>query len=131
MPNISTDQLLPTAPLHWTSIMHYLVLAVAIFTLVTSGDKASILHILILAALALLTGADLYINRMPMPRVFVFVIRVLILGIPIIMAGMSPTEQTRSLSVVTAIFAAPILVMTFFSCMIPFLGDPRIASWCK
>ena len=111
--------------------MHYLVLATAIFTLVTSGDKASIIYILILATLALLTGADLYINRMPMPRVFVFVIRVLILGIPIVLAGMSPTEQTRSLSLVTAIFAAPILVITFFSCMLPlFLADPRIEVWC-
>jgi hypothetical protein len=131
MPDITVAQLLPTAPLHWTSILHYLVLALAIFTLVTSGDKASILYILILATLALLAGADLYINRFPMPHVFIFIMRVLILGIPLILAGISPTEQTRSLSVVTALLAFPILVMTFFSCWIPFLGDPRIMSWCK
>ncbi len=131
MPNITTDQLLPTAPLNWTSILHYIVLAAAIFTLVTSGDKASILYILILGALALITGADLYIDRFPMPRVFIFIIRVLILGIPILLAGMSPTEQTRNLSAFTAVFAFPILAITFFSCMIRFLGDPRIMSWCK
>ncbi len=131
MPNVTTDQLLPTAPLNWTSILHYIVLFAAIFTLVTSGDKASILYILVLGALALLTGADLYINRLPMPRLFVFITRVLIVGIPIMLAGMSPTEQTRNLSVVTAIFAFPILVMTFFSCWIPILADPRIVSWCK
>lgn len=131
MPDITVAELLPTQPLHWTSIIHYIVLFLALFTLVTSGDKASILYILILAALALFTGADLYINRFPMPRLFVFIIRVLILGIPIILAGLSPTEQTRNLSVVTAIFAFPILVMTFFSCWIPFLADPRIVSWCR
>lgn len=130
MPNIPTEQFLPTAPLHWTSIIHYIVLILAIFTLVTSGDKASILYILILGALALLTGADLYINRLPIPRLFIFITRVLIVGIPIILAGLSPTEQTRNLSVVTAIFALPILVITFLSCVIPFLADPRIVSWC-
>lgn len=131
MPNISTADLLPTAPLNWISILHYIVLMIAIFTLITSGDKASILNILVLGALALLAGADLYIDRFPMPRLFVFIIRVLIVAIPIIMAGMSPTEQTRNLSIVTAVLAFPILFVTFFSCMIPFLGDPRIMSWCR
>ncbi len=130
MPHIPTEQLLPTYPLHWTSILHYIILALALFALVTSGDKASILNILILAALALLTGADLYIDRINMPRLVIFIIRVLMLGIPLIMAGMSPTEQTRNLSVVTAVFSFMILVITFFTCVIPFLGDPRIASWC-
>jgi hypothetical protein len=130
MPNITPAQLLPIHPLHWTSIMHYLVLAAAIFTLITSGDKTSILNILIIASLALLTGADLYIDRFPMPRVFIFIMRVLILGIPILMAGMAPTEQTRNMSVLTAVIAFPILFVTFFSCVIPWLGDPRIMSWC-
>jgi hypothetical protein len=131
MPNITANQLLPSFPLHWTSILHYIVMAIAIFTLVTSGDKASILNILILGALAMFTGADLYIDRISMPRLVIFVVRVLILGIPLIMSGMSPTEQTRNLSIVTAVFAFPILAITFFSCVIPFLGDPRIMSWCK
>jgi hypothetical protein len=130
MPNITPAQLLPIQPLHWTSIVHYLVLAAAIFTLITSGDKTSILNILIIASLALLTGADLYVDRFPMPRVFIFIMRVLILGIPILMAGMAPTEQTRNMSVLTAVIASPILFVTFFSCVIPWLGDPRIASWC-
>lgn len=130
MPNITAAQLLPTNPLHWTSILHYLVLALAIFSLVTSGDKASILHILILAMLALLTGADLYVDRISIPRLFVFIIRVLIMAIPLIMAGMAPTEQTRNISILTAVFAIPILFITFFSCVIQWLGDPRILSWC-
>ncbi|MBN1310906.1 MAG: hypothetical protein JXB30_05745 [Anaerolineae bacterium] len=129
--NISTADLMPTAPLHWTSILHYIVLVSALFLLITSGDKASLLHIFILAALALVTGADLYIDRLEMPRLFIFIFRVLILGIPLILTGISPTEQTRSFSVFTAIVAAPILAMTFFSCVVPFLGDPRIMSWCK
>jgi hypothetical protein len=78
----------------------------------------------------LLTGADLYVDRFPMPRLFIFIIRVLILGIPILMAGMAPTEQTRNMSVLTAVLAFPILFVTFFSCVIPWLGDPRILSWC-
>jgi hypothetical protein len=131
MPNISANMLLPSYPLHWTSILHYIVMAIALFALVTSGDKASILNILVLAFLALLTGADLYIDRINMPRLFIFLIRVLILAIPLIMAGMAPTEQTRNLSVVTAILAFPILLVTFFSCIIQILGDPRIMSWCN
>jgi hypothetical protein len=34
------------------------------------------------------------------------------------------------MSVLTAVIAFPILFVTFFSCIIPWLGDPRIASWC-
>jgi hypothetical protein len=130
MPNFTTDQLLPTAPLNWISILHYIVLLLTIFTLVTSGDKASILYILILGTLALVAGADLYIDRFPMPRLFIFIMRVILVGVPIMLAGMSPTEETRNLSVVIAIFAFPILVMTFFSCWIPLLADPRIKAWC-
>ncbi|MBN1428143.1 MAG: hypothetical protein JXB07_07145 [Anaerolineae bacterium] len=130
MPNIDIADLLPTAPLHWTSILHYAVLLSALFLLITSGEKASLLHILIMAALALLTGADLYIDQFPISRLFVFIGRVLILGIPLILAGISPTEQTRSFSVLTAILAFPILAITFLTGVLgsPF-GDPRILAW--
>jgi hypothetical protein len=131
MPHINANALLPTAPLQWTSILHYIVLVSALFILITSGDKASIFYILILATLALLTGADMYVDRLAIPRLFIFIIRVLILGIPLILAGISPTEQTRSLSGLTAFLASPILAVTFFTCFLGDLGDPRLVSWCK
>jgi hypothetical protein len=131
MPHISAAELLPTGPLQWTSILHYIVIVSTLFILITSGDKASVFYILILGSLALITGADLYVDRFGIPRLFIFIFRVLILGIPLILSGISPTEQTRSLSGMTAFLASPILAVTFFTCFLGDWGDPRLVSWCR
>jgi hypothetical protein len=78
MPNFEWSMLIPFAPLHWTTIVHYLILAGTLFVLVASQSNVSIFYIFFLAALAICTGADLYSNVIPgMPR---FVILCFALG---------------------------------------------------
>jgi hypothetical protein len=45
---------------------------------------------------------------------------------------MGPTEATRSMSVVIAILALPILVSTFVTCSVDIVADPRlrVMGWC-
>ncbi len=133
MPNIPIDQLIPSYYLNWTSILHYLILIGTLYMLVTSGDKTPLLYIIVLGVQALLTGADLYIDKISIPSIFVFLTRVGIVAIPIVMAGWSPTENARSAGVTIAILGAPILALTFLTCTLGLpLGDPRIVAlgWC-
>jgi len=130
MPDIAISEFLPMAPLHWTSIMHYLVLLTAIISLLGSGDEAPMIYVLALLAVALLTAVSLYLNFLPMPRIFVFLIRVIMLALPLALAGMGPTETTRQFGIIMALVAAPIIAITLFGCALGFFGDPRIAFWC-
>ena len=131
IPQVEFADILPYAPLHWTSIAHYLVLIMALVMLMASGDKSPIAYLLILAFLALITGADMYIGKFQIARLLVFTLRVFMLGIPIVIAGISPTEESRGLGIMTAACALPIFAVTFFTCILPVkLGDPRIIYWC-
>ena len=132
MPNIDPSIFYPTAPLNWITILHYLILLATVYMLVTSGEKTPLLYIMVLAFQALCAGASMYIDRVTVLPVFAFLTRVGIVGIPLILAGWSPTENTRAAGVGTAFLGAPVLAMTFLSCLIPFLADPRIINmgWC-
>ena len=132
MPNVSLSIFYPTAPLNWISILHYLFLLATIYMLVTSGEKTPILYIMILGLQALSGGASLYIDKVLIAPLFAFLIRVLMVAIPLVLAGWSPTENTRSAGVMTAIIALPVLAMTFLSCTISVIADPRIINmgWC-
>jgi hypothetical protein len=123
---------LPYAPLHWVSIMHYLVLIGTIAMLMSTGDQTPTLFLFVLAIQGLLTGASLYANFFSIVLLFIWLARVAIFAIPIIIAGMGPTEETRSMSIFIVIMAAPILVSTFVTCSIPFAADPRLLAlnWC-
>lgn len=129
--NIELSQLIPLWPLHWTSIMHYILILGTLAILFLSGENTSIIFLVILAVLALLTGADLYIGKYEVPRIIIFVFRVFMFGIPLVLAGISPTEETRTMGLIAAAIALPIFVITFFTCLLPWgLGDPRILIWC-
>ncbi len=133
MPNISLSVFYPTAPLNWISILHYLILIATIYMLVTAGEKTPLLYIIVLGAQALATGASLYIDKVTLAPLFAFLTRVMMVAVPLILAGWSPTENTRSAGVMTAIIASPILAMTFLSCTIRIIADPRIINmgWCQ
>ncbi len=131
MPEVQFSNLVPPYPLHWTTILHYLALLGVVAILTASGDKATVLFTLVLAVLALALGADLYSNMLRLPRVFIFLLRVIIFTLPIVIAGMAPTEESRSLGFLAAILGLPLLGLTFLTCILgPTLGDPRIWSWC-
>ena len=132
MPNVDLTVFLPTAPLNWISILHYLILLATIYMLVTAGEKTPLLYIIVLSVQALFAGASLFIDRVTVLPVFAFLTRVGIVAVPLVLAGWSPTENTRSAGVLTAILGAPVLAMTFLSCTIRILADPRIINmgWC-
>src|SRR5690349_3968027 len=133
MPNFSFAALTPTAPLNWISILHYIVLLATVYMLVTAGEKTPLLYIIVLGLQAMCVGASLYIDKVQIARLFAFLFRVGMVAIPLVLAGWSPTENTRSAGVMTAILAAPVLAMTFLSCLIPIIADPRIYNmgWCS
>lgn len=132
MGNFPLEELIPLFPLHWTTIIHYLLLLGAIFMLTVSGDQASIIFTAVLALFALMVAADLYSHLLNIDRLFIFLIRVLILALPIIFAGMAEVEEVRQISVVLAALAVPIIVMTFLTCWLgPSIGDPRVWGWCS
>lgn len=132
IPDIPITDLIPPYPLHWTTILHYLLLLGTIAMLTASAERSSLIFTLIMAAFALIVGADLYLNLLPMSSMFVLLLRMGMFGVPIVLAGMAPTEQARNIGVVLAILSAPILALTFLNCLIPYapLTDPRIISWC-
>lgn len=131
MPEIQLSDLVPSYPLHWTTILHYLALLSVIAILTAARDKATVLFTLVLAVLALALGADLYSNLLRISRIFIFLLRVVIFALPIVIAGMAPTGESRSLGFLAAILGLPFLVLTFLTCILgPAMGDPRIWQWC-
>jgi hypothetical protein len=123
--------LIPIAPLHWTSILHYVILLGALVILVSSQSDVSLAFIFWLAALALVTAGDLYSNLIAIPRFVIFMFRVGIVGIPLILSGIAPSDDTRGLAVVLGVLGFALFAMIFLTCFIPFLGDPRIVGWCR
>ncbi len=123
--DLAINQLIPPFTWHWTTILHYLLLLGTIALLTTASDKASLLFTLVIAALALLIGVDLYASLIQIPRLFFFLIRIVIFAVPVISAGMGGTEATRQLSVGLAILSFPLLVLPFASGFLGPIGDPR------
>ncbi len=132
MPNIDPSVMLPFAPLHWTSILHYILLLGTLFILVSSQSDVSLIFIFILGLLALVTGADLYANLLGMPRFVIFMLRTAMFGLPMLLGGLSPSESTRGVAIIIGLVAGlPLFAVIFLTCMIPFLADPRLVYWCR
>lgn len=131
MPDLDYTRLIPYAALHWTTILHYLVLLGALVMLFFSGEEAGMIFILAVALLALLTGLDLYIGFVNPIRVIVFFIRTGIFVLPVVTAGTAKREEIRVIGGLTAFVAMPLLALTFLSCVLgPPFADPRIWHWC-
>ena len=131
MGNFPVQELIPVYPFHWTTILHYLLLIGAIVMLTISGDQASILFTIVLAIFALLVAADLYSQLLGIDRLFIFLIRIIFFGLPIVIAGMADVEEVRQVGALLAVLSLPILVMTFLTCWLgPSIGDPRVYGWC-
>jgi hypothetical protein len=126
------SEFIPMAPLHWTSILHYILLLGALFMLMASGDDAPIIYLIVLAIMGILLGVDLYLNLFHLGQVVIFVVRVCIFAIPALIGGLGPTEETRAAGIGLAAFAGlPLLAVTILTCILGNLGDPRISYWCK
>jgi len=129
MPNIALQQIIPPDPWHWTTIFNYLLVLVALGTLVTAGgdDETPLSFLFSLAVLAAMVGLNLYIPFFPIPIFFIFFYRVAMFAIPVILAGLSPTESSRQLGVLMSVIAFPLFIMIFGNPYVPlFLKDPRL-----
>ena len=122
--------LLPRYPLHWTTIIHYVLLLSALVILTIASDKAGVFFTILLAIFALTVGANMYSYLLSVPRFFIFLLRVVILGLPLVIAGMGELEEVRAVGFFMGALALPLLVSTFVGCWFPVLNDPRIAYWC-
>ena len=116
----------PGGWLHYLNILHYLLLLGGILLLGASGSKSPLLFIIVTAVLMLITAADLYSNLLGLSLFIVFLMRVGMFGIPVVIAGLGPTERARGLGILVAILAFPILVALFLGAWFPILSDPRL-----
>jgi hypothetical protein len=107
------------------------ILLGALVILISSQSDVSLAFIFFLAALALVTAGDLYSNLIAIPRFLIFTFRVAMVGVPLILSGIAPSDDTRGLAVILSIVGFALFAVVFLTCMIPFLGDPRIAGWCR
>lgn len=131
MPAIQFADLIPLYPLHWTTIIRYVALLIALGILIFAGDEANIMFTLVLAMFAIVIGADLYSPMLHVSRLFIFLIRVLTLALPLVIAGMAPTEGTRGMGFILVAIGIPLLGLMFLTCVFgPTLGDPRVWGWC-
>ena len=134
MPDLTSlpiQAFLPVHPLHWTSIDHYLILLSALAILMLSGEDISMGFLIVLAVYALSAGMSLYINFFPIPQFLIFAVRTAVFALPLALVGFSPSEDTRSISIISAVFAFPVFLMTFINCILPHsFADPRILFWC-
>ena len=127
MPNIAWEQFIPSFPLHWTTIIHYLILVIAIILLTISGDKVGIIYTILLGVVALAVGIDLYFNKIGLLAIVVFFGRLVMVGVPIVIVGMADNEQARALAIVMTALGLVLLVLFFASfCIGPVIGDPRV-----
>ncbi len=132
MPNIEPSAFIPWHPLHWTSIFHYILLLAALFILMSSRSDVSIIFILFLGLLAMVTGADLYAERLGFVGCFaLFLFRTGMVALPLLLAGLSPSEETRAVALVTGLgVGVPLFFAMFLGYFIPFLADPRFNLVC-
>ncbi len=131
MPSIDPSLLIPVAPLHWTSILHYLILLGALAILVGSQSDVSLFFIFALATLALITGGDLYANLINLPRFLIFMFRVGMVGIPFLLAGFASNQELRGIAILVGIMGFVLFTLIFLSCLVPLMADPRIIGWCR
>lgn len=130
MPDIDPQIFVPYKPLHWTSIIHYLVLLGALYILVASQSNVTIPFLILVSVLAFCTVASLYSANIPgVPELFVFIFRTLMVGLPFTIAGITKQEDLRGVGVILGILASLLFLSMLLVCSPP-IGDPRLYRWC-
>src|SRR5688500_14649547 len=96
MPDIDPQIFIPYRPLHWTSIIHYLVILGSLYILIASQSNVTIPFLILVSALAIATAASLYAANIPgLPAIFIFIFRTLVVGLPFTIAGITKQEDLR------------------------------------
>jgi hypothetical protein len=131
MPEIDPQIFVPFRPLHWTSIVHYLVILGALYILIASQSNVTIPFLMLVSSLAFCTVASLYAANIPgIPAIFVFIFRTLVVGLPFTIAGITKQEDLRGVGVILGVLGLFLFMSMLLVCSPP-LGDPRLAGWCN
>jgi hypothetical protein len=130
MPKIDPNLLIPPSPLHWTSILHYIILVGALYILITSQSDISLPFIILLTVLAVAAGGSLYAGKIPgIPAFLIFMLRTAVVGIPFTVAGITRQEEVRSVAIVLGVLGVLLFISMLIPCT-PLIGDPRLSGWC-
>lgn len=120
--SIGTSTFVPPHPFHFLTIIRYLSILFILFIYISPRESGGLVFMLLLGVTALLMVADIYGAAVIQRRFTVFIIRVMAVVIPIILAGTGTEKTTRQTALFVAIMGMPSVGITLFA---PFL-DPAL-----
>jgi hypothetical protein len=111
LPELTVEAFAPPYPLHWLQIVRYLVLLGTFIIMILPREQSSTTITMLLGALALVTVGDVYGNKYIRSAFTVYMLRIMMIVIPVLMAGTSPDEQGRAAGIFLAILSVPGLLI--------------------
>ena len=120
--SIGVSTFVPPHPFYFLTIIRYLSILFILFIYISPRESGGLIFMLLLGVTALLMVADIYGAAVIQRRFTVFIIRVMAVVIPIILAGTGTEKTTRQTALFVAIMGMPSVGITLFA---PFL-DPSL-----
>ncbi|MGF1507853.1 MAG: hypothetical protein GYB64_10560 [Chloroflexi bacterium] len=124
-------EFIPRDPLHWLAIAQYLLILMSFVLLSTSGDETPIIVIIMIGALVMLTGTNLYSDQLRIPDIALFLLRLSQFLLPLGLVGFAPTEQARGVAILLTLIALPVMFMGIFGCALAGFADYRSLAFCR
>ena len=118
---VSPDMFIPPYPLHFLTIIRYVSLLLLI-AIALSPNEGGTTFLIMTGLSAVLIVADVYSGAFIPNRFVVFLIRVLAVVVPILMAGTGPDKNTRGLAGMTGALGIPAIIVML---AVPWI-DPAI-----
>ena len=125
MPDISITPglLAPPYPFHVLTIFRYISLALILVLVLSPREGGGVVFLILLAVAAMLIVADVYASAIIERRFFLFIVRVLVVAFPMMLAGTGSDKTSRQLMVIIALLGVPsILILLFVPWFDPSLG---------
>ena len=125
MPDVSiTPELLaPPYPFHVLTIFRYISLALILVLVLSPREGGGTVFLILMAVAAMLIVADVYASTIIERRFYLFMIRVLAVAFPMMLAGTGTDKASRQLMVVIALLGIPSILILLF---VPWF-DPSLA----
>lgn len=115
----SPEMLIPTAPLHPITILHYLLVLGALGLVIFSGDEGGTMFTALAGGIAFAAVVNIYGRLFGLPGFVLFIVRVLMVMFAVILTGTAPSEKTRSYAIILVLLALPILFVLFIPAFDP------------
>ena len=124
MPDIgfAPGTFIPPYPLHFLTIIRYITLLFIIFIVISPREGGGTTFLLLLGVAALLNVADIYGSAVIERRFTIFLIRMMAIVVPILLAGIGTDKSTRQIAIVVATLGVPSATILLFA---PFI-DPSL-----